>query len=603
MTQTTSPRRPRIARRPWIPAASAVVAVAAGLTGTAAAADPILPLAEVRPGMTGVAHTVVRGTEITTFPVTVLDVMRSGDGPGGALIVIRAEGPLMDQTGGIAEGMSGSPVYVTGADGVPRVIGAIAYGQGDERNVIGGITPIEQMLAVASGPRALSRPPSVVRRPYRIAPDRAAAARMRRADPAARVFVPLRRWAVAGIDQRLARGVQRRLGAGVQLQTVGPRTLRPAVPLTPGSSMTAQVLAGDVALGAIGTVTYVDGPTVLGFGHPFLGAGAGRLLLGDGYVVATVAAPIRGESYKLGEPGTLQGMVVGDRADGVVGRIGPVDAVRVHATARDLRRGTTSDMTVQVAPQPELLPVVLDLLQAEPVLRVRDGIVSGTLTLRVTVRVPGFRRPFVYRNVYAAAGDVVSLAVGGTGRIGTVLTQNSVRSYLPASIEIAQTLDHRVRAASVRAARVVPSTVRAGGRARLVLTLQQWRGPARRVTVPFQVPRGIGPGPVALRVVANEPGSGFDATPADLTSALGGESVDLGRAPAADLRAAELQAAGRRPADRVRRILDNAVDGRHDAVRILAPGEEADDDSAGRPVPVPGIVITGGRAVVRIRVR
>ena len=57
-----------------------------------------------------------------------IDVQRVSDGPGGALILVRAEGPLIEQTGGVAEGMSGSPVYVTGADGVPRVIGAVAFG-------------------------------------------------------------------------------------------------------------------------------------------------------------------------------------------------------------------------------------------------------------------------------------------------------------------------------------------------------------------------------------------------------------------------------------------------------------------------------------------
>ena len=73
--------------------------------------------------MVGEARTVVRGTDIVTFPVTVIDVQRTADGPGGSLILVRAEGPLMDETGGVAEGMSGSPVYVTGADGVARVIG------------------------------------------------------------------------------------------------------------------------------------------------------------------------------------------------------------------------------------------------------------------------------------------------------------------------------------------------------------------------------------------------------------------------------------------------------------------------------------------------
>ena len=85
----------------------AVAGLVLTAAGTAAAADPILPLSEVRPGMVGEARTVVSGTEIVTFPVTVIDVLRFADGPGGTLIMVRASGPLMDQTGGVADGIAG----------------------------------------------------------------------------------------------------------------------------------------------------------------------------------------------------------------------------------------------------------------------------------------------------------------------------------------------------------------------------------------------------------------------------------------------------------------------------------------------------------------
>ena len=161
-------------------AAAAVSAAAAGLLAgamPAAAADPILPLADVRPGMVGQARTVVRGTEIVTFPVTVIDVQRAADGPGGSLVLVRAEGPLIEQTGGVAEGMSGSPVYVTGADGVARVMGAVAFGSGDQANVIVGVTPIEQMIDSSSGQRANARAPAAAGPQRRVAfvRDRAAA--------------------------------------------------------------------------------------------------------------------------------------------------------------------------------------------------------------------------------------------------------------------------------------------------------------------------------------------------------------------------------------------------------------------------------------------
>ena len=122
----------------------------------------------------------MQGTGITTFPVTIVDVQKVSDGPGGALIFIRAEGPLMDRTGGIAQGMSGSPVYIAGADGVPRVIGAIAFGTGDENNRIGGITPIEAMLRSGSGKLALERPAPGPRRQVVRAATKAAARRLER---------------------------------------------------------------------------------------------------------------------------------------------------------------------------------------------------------------------------------------------------------------------------------------------------------------------------------------------------------------------------------------------------------------------------------------
>ncbi|MGI9539365.1 MAG: hypothetical protein ACR2N6_04370, partial [Miltoncostaeaceae bacterium] len=129
-------------------AAALAVGALAAVAPTGAGADPVLPLADVRTGMVGEARTVITGTTIERFPVTVLGVQRVGPIPGGTLILVRAEGPLITPIG-VAEGMSGSPVYVTGPDGVERVIGAIAFGTGDEGGLVVGVTPIESMISAA----------------------------------------------------------------------------------------------------------------------------------------------------------------------------------------------------------------------------------------------------------------------------------------------------------------------------------------------------------------------------------------------------------------------------------------------------------------------
>ena len=593
-------RRPALA--PLVAAAATAVALATA--GPAAAADPILPLTDVQPGMVGQARTVVRGTDIVTFPVSVIDVQRTADAPGGALILVRAEGPLIEQTGGVAEGMSGSPVYVTGADGVARVIGAIAYGSGDQANVVVGVTPIEQMIDSSSGQRANARvaAPAGPVRALRLVRDRAAARASERRDPARTALYPLERWTVAGASRALVAPLSAELArSGIRLTSIGPRTPRPAVPLVPGASMTALLSGGDLVLGAVGTVTYVNGATVLGFGHPFVGAGPAKFLMGDGYVFQTIAAPITGSSYKLAEPGTLQGMIVGDRADGVTGRLGAVEGIQGTATATDLARGTTSTVRATIAPDDRTAPLVAALLQDEPAIRVTDGLARGTLALTVSIASPALKKPIVYRNLYAAEGDVVTLASGQAGRLAAILLQNGVRRVPIASVTVTERIQTRVRAARILGARIAPRRVTAGGRATLLLRLQPWRGAPRTIRVPVRIPEDVGPGPSAIRVIPKSEG-GFDPLPADLAQQLG-----LGGAVAtrtAAVRRAEVLAtrATGTPLQRIMRGLERATDDRNDAIRLVGVDDDDTDPRAGTTAPVP-FVIYGGRATARVNVR
>lgn len=571
--------------------------------GVAQAADPILPLSEVRPGMVGVARTVVQGTAITTFPVTIIDVQKVSDGPGGALIFIRAEGPLMDRTGGIAQGMSGSPVYVTGADGVARVIGAVAFGTGDENNRIGGITPIEAMVRSGSGKLALERVPAggPRRSVVRVA-SKAAARRLEQARPGARAVYPLQRWTIAGVSRGLVKPLQNTLArSGVRLESTGGRSQRAPVALEPGSSMTALLAGGDIVVGAIGTVTYVDGPMVYGFGHPFLNTGPSEFLLGDGYVYDTIPAPIQNGSYKLGEPGTLHGMLVGDRADGVIGRIEPVRAVRVVSKARDTRRESAVTVTTLLAPDERTMAEITDVLQAEPAFRVRDGIGGGTLTLTITVKSPRLAKPYVYRNVYAAAGDVVNLAIGPLTRMVTIMSQNGVLSLPISEIAVDQVLEPQVRAARIVDASIVPKKLRPGQPARLRILIQPWRGARRVISVPFRAPF-LFEGPTRLRVVPYD-AQGFDPAPPQLSDQLSGEtSAARARKLLRGLQGELAVAPQRSPVRRVVNALETASRDRHDAVRLLAPGEEESDPKAGLAIPVPW-VIYGGRAAPRVVMR
>src|SRR5262250_3140595 len=120
-------RRRRELRSPAARMLAAVVVAAASALGAGllpkpgAAAPAIMPAQAIAVGMTGVGKTVIIGTSVVQFDVRVLGILHNA-GPAGDLVLFRASGPAIQSVGGIAAGMSGSPIYLEG-----KLAGALAY--------------------------------------------------------------------------------------------------------------------------------------------------------------------------------------------------------------------------------------------------------------------------------------------------------------------------------------------------------------------------------------------------------------------------------------------------------------------------------------------
>ncbi|MBE0566912.1 MAG: hypothetical protein IH621_13195, partial [Krumholzibacteria bacterium] len=128
---------------------SGAALAAALVAGFAAAGPPTIAPGEIAPGMTGYGLTVFAGTAVDTFGVTVIGVQPNVRAQG-SLILIEVSGHGLE-TSAIAQGMSGSPVFIDG-----RLAGALAFGWGGALRPIAGVTPIAEMFAVpvAAGPEA-----------------------------------------------------------------------------------------------------------------------------------------------------------------------------------------------------------------------------------------------------------------------------------------------------------------------------------------------------------------------------------------------------------------------------------------------------------------
>src|SRR5580658_11281764 len=97
---------------------------------------------DLKPGMKGVAWTVLAGAEPEAIPVEILGVLKNQWGPKQDIILGKMGGKAIRTN--VAGGMSGSPVYIDG-----KLVGAVALRFSVfSPDAICGITPIELMLEV-----------------------------------------------------------------------------------------------------------------------------------------------------------------------------------------------------------------------------------------------------------------------------------------------------------------------------------------------------------------------------------------------------------------------------------------------------------------------
>ena len=87
----------------------AIQAAAAEIAAPFIPTDPILPLSQVKPGMKAEIRTVLHGNKITPFSATLIGVVPRKTSPKN-LILVRVDDKYVRASGGIAAGMSGSPV-------------------------------------------------------------------------------------------------------------------------------------------------------------------------------------------------------------------------------------------------------------------------------------------------------------------------------------------------------------------------------------------------------------------------------------------------------------------------------------------------------------
>ncbi|WP_040683226.1 SpoIVB peptidase S55 domain-containing protein [Thermosinus carboxydivorans] len=436
----------------------------------------IMPVDQVRPGMQGVGKTVVAGTQIEEFGVEVLGVMKD-KGPSGDLILVRTYGDVIERTGGIAQGMSGSPVYIDG-----KLVGAIAYGWSLTDHRIGMVTPIADMLKLWEMPdkaNSWASPPLLA--------------------DARPVATPVM---AAGFGERALAMLAEKL----KPFNLVPYAVGSADPgasqdrLEPGSAVGIELVRGDVSLGAIGTVTYVEGDKVLAFGHPFLKKGNTNFFLTDAYVFTTVKGVEN--SFKVGVTGSLLGTINQDRGAGVAGITGRYPSViPVRIIVKDSSAGKTTDAAVQIVQDEQLAPILTATTVFNFIEKTMDRVGPGSA--RVTFEVSGRNLPdetLRRENMFYSPVNIGEAAVGELYEALALVADNKFTPVELMDVKVNVDVTAERRTATIMEARANVATAKPGDKIDITVKLKPYREEPITRVVSFVIPKDQPAGPLTLEV-------------------------------------------------------------------------------------------------------
>ncbi len=293
----------------------------------------IFKLSDVKPGMQATAWTVFSGFDVEAVPIEIIGISRNGNGPKQDIIIAKMGGKA--QRTNVAGGMSGSPVYIDG-----KLVGAVAFRLSVfSPDAICGITPIESMLEINDFDTTR---PSDARTPDRNSAARASAeipgellnravsAGQIRMIPSMPSLTPIATPLVlSGFSDSVLREFMplfEQIGATpVQGGSSGSVTSSKPVAgwqdaLQPGSAVAGVLVAGDMNVTGMGTVTYNDGKRVLAFGHPFFNLGPVEMPMAKSEIVTVLASAF--QPNKMGNTTDIVGALKQDRHAGIMGELG-----------------------------------------------------------------------------------------------------------------------------------------------------------------------------------------------------------------------------------------------------------------------------------------
>jgi len=462
-----------------------------------------LGVSEIRSGMKGYGRTVFQGGKIERFDFEVLGVQRNA-APGKSRIMVRASGgPLADT--GILAGMSGSPCYIDG-----KLIGALSTGILFEKEAIGGITPIAEMLdQLRDIPEiAPSRTPLIL---PKLEPPKVLKAAlagqmldfrtlMGEVDPQA-LPMAIVGSALGPEAQRLWTGLPITFAAAPILS--GGR--EEASPIEPGGMAAITLMQGDLDLAAAGTITYISGKRVLLFGHQLFNLGSVDLPLWSATVASTVAS--YQSSFKMAMPVAPIGALRLDRSSGVAGLLGAEAHMVPLRIGLNLGGKRSLNFRFELMDHPVATPALVATAVAQTLEAHTRGLGLQSLSMQGNIKLAG-HPAILIENVIADLNP--SRMSQYVGAMLQAITLNPFEKPVFEGISLTIKAEERLDLTGIAGVRLLKARAKRGEVLPVLVTLQNIQGVRETATFNIQVPSSAAKGKATLMV-----GDGFSLMAAD----------------------------------------------------------------------------------------
>ena len=508
------------------------------LTSTVLAMPEVYPLDQIKSGMRGKAYTVVDGSgKINQFDVKIVGLTDDGKG-SKRMIMAEASGDLIKRTGGILQGMSGSPVYIDG-----KLVGAVAATLKEMNPYTFFIMPIEYMLELWTLPdpkaqvnyfkfakeeptedenksqeeisalenqtesqeeltqEELTQEESTQEESTQeeSTQEELTEEELTEETPAEEVSA----FYLGGFNSDGAKFLRQTLGLK-NLQTTAStagRGLKLNANLEPGSALGVAIIYGDFSLGATGTVTAVDGKKILAFGHSFTHSGNVNFFMTDASVIGSISGA-NSTGIKLAGIGNIIGRVNQDRESGIAGILGTFPAVvPITVTIKDTALNKEETYNATIAYNENLVPKLSASIAYTALSKVADSLAESTVDIDFNIKTDSVTSGEISRkNMFYNPSDVGQVAVLELMQALNLVCSNTTQESNIFGVDVNIAFETERRTASIVSIAPDKKKVKPGETVNLTVELQPYRKPTEKVILPYTVPLTAHQGNLTLEV-------------------------------------------------------------------------------------------------------